>query len=237
MRCIVAGPPKTGNVWMKNILSYVYGLRVLHGTEIPTEHPDSFRQFVEHGRFVEGTVFHQHFMPSEAFVSVAEGIGCRLFTTIRNPYDTFVSLYHYTQSFSENFVAAGDPSKLLIGKTVDHPDVLEFLAGAFSAHLQKAAAWLRSGKSIVVRYEDLYRAPFREVKRVTNLVQNVEDSVISNAIAASDARVWRTKSDDMARHIRTATVGDWKSHLNEEHLDVFRTVHGDLIRFLGYDVH
>jgi hypothetical protein len=40
----------------------------------------------------------------------------------------------------------------------------------------------------------------------------------------------------MARHVRTATVGDSNNHLGEQHFKIFRERCSDLIRRLGYEV-
>jgi hypothetical protein len=44
------------------------------------------------------------------------------------------------------------------------------------------------------------------------------------------------QSRGRAKHVRTATVGDSKNHLSEQHLKIFRERDSDLIRKLGYEV-
>ena len=46
----------------------------------------------------------------------------------------------------------------------------------------------------------------------------------------------RRQSKGMARQVRVATAGDWRNHLTEAHLAIFRRCHADLIRSLGYEV-
>lgn len=47
MRIIVAGPPKTGNIWVKHILAEVYGLKNL--TPHPRADAGQLKRFVDQG--------------------------------------------------------------------------------------------------------------------------------------------------------------------------------------------
>src|SRR3954453_1839028 len=114
MRLLLAGPPKTGNVWIENILARIYGLRILEPPHVPSTSDDDFEEFCKQGKFADNTVFHQHFLPTPRFFKIAEDVNCRLLTAIRNPYDTFVSLYFYVQNFRAAFVEANDPKAVLI---------------------------------------------------------------------------------------------------------------------------
>lgn len=236
MRLLLAGPPKTGNVWLENILAHVYGLTILKPPDVPATRDSDFEEFCGSGRFIDGSIFHQHFAPTERFFEIAESVNCRLLTAIRNPYDTFVSLYFYIQNFREDFIKAGDPGVAIINRPIDDPVVMDFLMHGFRPNLERARAWLRAERSIIVRYEDLHVDPFGETKRITNMIRPVSDDPIRDAIEASDASVLRKQNAGLAKHIRKAAVGDWRNHLNDQHLAIFRETHGDLIKSLGYTV-
>jgi hypothetical protein len=236
MRILIAGPPKTGNVWVENILAMVYGLKILQPPNVPGSGPGELQDFIDRDLFKDGSIFHQHFMPTRELFQAAASVRCHLVTTIRNPYDTFVSLYHYIQRFSEDFIRCNDVGQLVIGKPIDHPDALAFLRHGFTWNLIIAREWLRSNRSIIVRYEDLHADTFKEVKRMTDQIEAVDEGLIRQVIAATAAPILRKKDKSLAKHIRTAVVGDWQNHLNEKHLRIFRTCHAQLIRETGYEV-
>jgi hypothetical protein len=234
MRILLAGLAKTGNVWVEQILASAYDLNLL--ASAPPANPVAFQRFVAAGEFPDDTVFHQHFAPSALLLKAAAAIDCHLVSAIRNPYDVFVSLYHYAQRFSDGFRRAGGGGVILIDKPIDDPDVLDFLRYDFGNQLDMALRWVRSDRSIIVRYEDLHTDPVPTVRRLTNQIRPVSDERIEQAIAAAGADLLRRRDEHFAKHIRAATVGDWKNHLSEVHLEVFRSRHADVICHLGYEV-
>jgi hypothetical protein len=236
MKIVIAGPPKTGNVWVENILAHAYGLTILKPPYIPSRSEEELEAFCEAGNFLDNSIFHQHFAPTDLFFEIASRAGCHLVTAIRDPYDTFVSLYFYIQRFREDFLRVGDPGAAIIDLAIDHPTVLDFLRHGFRANLESAQEWLSAGRSIVVRYEDLHADPVREIDRVTAQIQPIADDIVKAAINASDVNVLRNKNEDLAKHIRVGKAGDWRNYLTDEHLHIFREYHRDIIEYLGYCV-
>ncbi len=241
MRIILAGPPKTGNVWVENILATVYELKTI-------ENPPSYdfwekrdvnllREFVQRGQFADNSIFHQHYWPTDQFLLLAATIPCHLITVIRDPYDTFVSLYHYIQNFADSFRAVNDPGVMVIGKPISHPSVLEFLRSSYKVHLQQANSWVQDGRSVVVRYEDLHHDAVATVRRVTQRLLSVSDEKIIQALSESTASKMRRRSHWMSLHVRSAKEGDWRHELGSEHLEIFRSHFAELVRGLGYSLH
>src|SRR5215204_40569 len=159
MRIVLAGPPKTGNVWIENIIARIYDLEILRPPNAPAGKDACFRQFVETGMFKNRSIFHQHFLPTDDFLSITESINCQIISAIRDPYDTFVSLYFYIQRFGEDYIKARDPNATAIGKPIDHPDVLCLLKHSYRENLLLGVEWIDSGKSLIIRYEDLHNDP------------------------------------------------------------------------------
>jgi hypothetical protein len=237
LRIILAGPPKTGNVWVESILAKLYDLEILKGDDIPEKEVEYLRRFVKEGSFRASTIFHQHYRPTDELFEVLESVACTIVAVLRNPYDTFVSLYYYIQNFSQSFVGGGGPGTEIIGKPIDHPDVFRYLRDPFRWNLLVMSEWAEaSDRAILVRYEDLHREAFSTVKLVVDRIAPASDIRIRLAIEASRADRLRSKNKHLAKHIRSATVGDWRNHLNEAHLDVFRNQHADLIKRMGYEV-
>lgn len=236
MRIVLAGPPKTGNVWVERILATAYGLRSIDAPPLIQDGVEGIRQFVERGGFPDGTIFHQHFRHSDEFVALMDDLTASIVTVLRDPYDTFVSLYFYIQRFSENYPVKS-PARAVAGKPLDAPETLRFLERNFGHHLDMASQWLRSGRSVVVRYEDMHADPVGETKRLTDRIEPVDQATVERAVAAADSRSMKQENRTLKKHIRSATVGDWRNHLTEVHLDIFRRAHAERLAALGYAVH
>lgn len=240
MRIVVAGPPKAGNVWLKSILAAIYGLKVL-GPRLVPQPPslELFSDWVKRDGFRDDAIFHQHFNYSEELVDAIEAVPAHLVTIVRDPYDVFVSSYYTLQQHIDDPRRTGRASDLLLGKPLDHPDVLAYLRhgrhGGFHSNMVKAKEWMESGRALVVRYEELHRQPIETMERLTERIAPTSRETIAAAVDACSAENMR-KNAKTARHVRTAKVGDSKERLNEEHLAIFRERHADLIRDLGYEV-
>jgi hypothetical protein len=240
MRIIVAGPPKSGNVWVDHLLSNVYDLEILD--RLPGYNywdPGGFAERVgdlDGSTLPEHFVFHEHFWPTESFLALVSQFDIRLVTPIRSPYDIFVSLYFYAQRFYDVVLRREGPEERLVARPLDHPEVFGFLERDFAPFIEHGLAWIRSGASTIVRYEDLHADTMRTLKAVTITLAPVDDDSIARAVEASRPERVRQNRPDLQKHIRTATVGDWRLHLLPEHLEIFRSVHGPMIRELGYTV-
>lgn len=238
MRIVVAGPPKTGNVWLKCLLASMFALRPLGPKHAP-EQPrlDAFRRWVEAGRFGDGTIFHQHYDYSPELADAVDGVPARLVTIVRDPYDAFVSSYFTLQNYAGDETRQTGGRDLLIGKPLAHPDVLEYLRrGGFRNHLVKANAWVDGGRSLIVRYEDLHADAVGTLERVFAHLAPIDRAKIGAAVDACSAEAMRKRGGGKARHVRAARTGDSRDRLNEAHLAAFRDGYADLIRRLGYEV-
>lgn len=238
MRIAVISPPKSGNNWIKCLLGQIYGLVWLSGEETPAPKPEEYTNWVAQGGFPEETIFHQHVRFSPRLADAIEAVPARIVTIVRDPYDTFVSLYHWVQARIAHDVieARPRPRDAMIGKPLDHPDVLAYLADGFGTNLVRASGWLHSGRAVVVHYEALHRDGIAELTRATDQIAPVRPEVIVAAVDACRADRMRQLSESMAWHVRSATVGESRETLGESHLAVFRARHAELIRKLGYEV-
>ena len=237
MRIVIAGPPKTGNVWLKCLLASMYDLRAL-GPKTSPERPqfDAFAAWVAQGRFRDGTVFHQHYDHSDELVDAIAAVPAQIVTIVRDPYDVFVSSFFTIQKHAENENRKNRKASILIGKTLDHPDVYAWLeTGGFRKNLLKARDWMVSDRTTVLRYEALIADPMAELSRLAAAIGPVPPEKMAGAIAACSADAMRQNAKT-AGHVRAAKVGDSRGRLDARHLTIFRDLHADLIRSLGYEV-
>jgi Sulfotransferase domain len=237
LRILVVAPPKSGNMWIKCLLANAYGLAWVAEHRGPQGGGVAeFDAFVARGGFAPGTILHRHYPHSAELVERARAVPCELVTVVRDPYDLFVSYYEHLQSFGVGRERSGAASVVMKGKPLDHPDVLGYLDHDFGRLLRRAVAWVESGDSLVVRYEDLHRDQAATLARLTAQIRPVAPAEIEAAVEACRADRMRQMSGNMAKHVRAATVGDSRQRLGPEHLAIFRERHADAVRRLGYDV-
>jgi hypothetical protein len=238
VRIVIAGPPKTGNMWLKCLLGRAYGLRWLRSFETPVSADfASLRTWLADGRFPDGTIFHQHYDFAPEIADALEAVPARLVTIVRDPYDAFVSTYYTLQQHAAEKNEKGRKFTELMGKSLDDPAVVEFLRrGGYANNLQKARDWARSGRAVVLRYEDLNRDPLAALQHATAQIAPVDDDSLQIAIDYCRADRMRQRTKGGNKHVRAATVGDSVRQLSLEHLDAFREAYADIITELGYPV-
>jgi hypothetical protein len=242
MRIVISSPPKMGNKWIKCLLSRVYDLQWVIGEDSPDTNIERFELFVSEGRFPDNTIFHQHCKYKPKICDVIDEIPAHLVTIVRDPYDAFVSMYHWIQTRTDYDRERGRvrkkerPRDAMVGKPIDDPLILEYLADGYGQQIQRAHEWVHSGRAIVVRYEDLHRDPVEALTRVTYQIEPVDTARIEKAVEACSVDNMRKMSKRMSQHVRTAKVGDSRDKLGEPHLKIFREKYSDLLTSLGYEV-
>jgi len=238
VRIIIAGPPKAGNVWLKCILGTMYRLRPLGLQETPGRPTlAQFKEWAEGGGFVDGSIFHQHYDYSTELCDAIDALPAHIVTIIRDPYDTFVSSFHTIQQYEGEAGRKGRRAQIT-GVALDSPEVMAYLrSGGFRGNMRRAQAWTQSGRTHVVRYEQLHEDPVAVLTALAAEIEPVSRERIDEAIDFCSAENMKKREAGSKRpHVRAAKVGDSRQKLNEEHLAIFREMHGDLIRSLGYEV-
>jgi hypothetical protein len=238
LRIVIAGPPKTGNMWLKCLLGRVYGLRWLRPYETP-ERADlaALQAWLAEERFPDDTIFHQHYDYSPELAAALKAVPAHLVTIVRDPYDAFVSTYHTLQLHAEQENPKGRRFTELMGKPLDDPGVIDFLRqGGYRNNVQKARDWARSGDAIVLRYEDLSHDSLRALERAAAEIAPIADDQLEVAIDYCSADRMRERTKGGKKHVRSATVGESRRQLGAAHFAAFREAYAELIEELGYQV-
>ena len=241
MRILVVSPPRSGNHWIECLLSTIYELTNVGGSKKPAATTArEVRAWAEGGGFRDGWIMHMHRRFSPKFCDAVEAVPAHLVTIVRDPYDAFVTSSYWAQrrSPTDRERVQARPRQSMVGKALDDPAVLAFLADpqGCGSLLIRANEWLHSGRAIAVRDEDLHQCPIAALRRVTNQITPVERGWIAAASEACRAENMRQTSAMMAWNVRAATVGDSRERLTEAHLAIFRERYADQIRALGYEV-
>lgn len=225
-------------MWLKCLLGRAYGLRWLRPFETP-ERPDyaALESWLSTGRFPDGSIFHQHYDYSPEVANALQSAPARIVTIVRDPYDAFVSTYYTMQLHAESQNQKGRKFTELMGKPLDDPAVIEFLRqGGYRNNLEKARDWASCGKAVVLRYEELIRDPLATLRQAADQLGPVTDERWHVAIDYCTADRMRERTKGGKSHVRSATVGDSRRQLSDEHFAAFRDAYGDVITELGYPV-
>lgn len=241
MRIVVVSPPRSGNHWTKCLLAQIYGLQERGGEVAPDVNPQTIRGENAAAAFPDGSVSHMHARFSRRLVEAIEALPAHIVTPVRDPYDVFLSYYHWTQKRTDKedmLTRRGQdrPRTRMLGRALDDPEVLAYLAENFDDNMRRGLGWLRSGRTIPIRYEALHADPVGTLQRVTDQIQPVDRAAIERAIAACDLETYRQNRPGLAHTLRTGKVGSSKQELGEAHLRIFRERWAELIAALGYPV-
>lgn len=229
LRIMVVGTPKTGNTWMKHLLSAIY--------ELPQEplkvtfRPDDMESLGKRW------IGQQHYYPLPRLLRWVEENGVVLVTTVRHPGDTFLSLYHYTLNFGDQ--PRHDMALLEAAKQDGEElgaNVARYVRDRFFCYLNISIAWLQTRQSCIVRYEDLWRDPLQTLSALTAHIAPVSQERVERAIKRSDIRVLRKKRGHDPRFFREGAVGRWRHLLPPAVVEIFAGVDPYPAQFasLGY---
>ncbi|MGI9114543.1 MAG: hypothetical protein DLM52_04390 [Chthoniobacterales bacterium] len=221
LRILVVSTPKTGNTWLKCLLSKAYNLPVI---DVPS--PEFWRDFdpVVYEALGPRWIAHQHFPPFEPFVRWAQEQGIVFVTTVRHPADTLVSVHHYVQNFAGKTQIDSETVRLLRRPRADEderPQVpwskeLEtFVRDKFFRSVNFSIAWLQRGLSYGVRYEDLWRSPDQILRALTNDICPISDEAIEEAVQRCRLETMRAAAGEKGLFFRGGGVAGWKTNLPE----------------------
>src|SRR5215210_3876408 len=214
MRILIVGAQKSGNVWLMCLLARAFDLRILVDKEKPRRPPglSTFKEWLAAGGFEDGTIYHHHYHYSPELADAISAVPARMVTIVRDPYDVFVSYYFAVQRRS----GRGFERDVLIDKPLDHPDVLDYLRkGGERHHLKLPLGWIKSGRTAVIRYEDLQQDPIAALARLDQHLGPVPEDMRERAVETCSAENMRKMTFVRPGHIRAAKVGDSRERLTE----------------------
>lgn len=241
VRIVVASPPRAGNHWIKCLLANVYGLRQINGRNKPVGKRREVRREGVDLQLPDSSIFHQHCVYHSEVVDAWTGIPAHVVTIVRDPYDVFLSYYRWSQEQpvlkihrkGDDFQRRDHPRMQMVGQPLDAPETLAYLSDGFGQIIRRAVKWSQDERVMIVRYEHLHEDPVAELVRITNLIEPVPQKRIERAIkrcSIDNMRVLQPQT------VKVGAVGKSRQELSPEHLRVFRTHYGHMIRDLGYDV-
>jgi hypothetical protein len=228
LRILIVSTPKTGNTWVKHLLSAAYRLPI---EELGPE----FDEYESNG-LGDRWIAHQHYQPDTRLLDWARRRDVIFVTTLRHPADTFVSLYHYARNFARPGWQ-GPLVRLSQADTFDCRQASTYLIEEFHRDLSISEAWLATNRSHLVRYEDLCNDPESTFKALTDQIFAVDDDVVRRAVDRCCLEALRATSSD-TKFFRRGGAGHWSQELPHQVVSLFRHMppYPDLFARLGYDL-
>ncbi len=241
-RILIAATEKTGNTWLKLLLSQIY--------DLPTPYIGQDFSEAEADSLGNRWVTHQHFLPERPLLAWAAATRTHLVTMIRHPADTLVSLYHYCCNYADHYkdddaitrALAADASERQATAGLAHHVVdgalIRTLQERIMCDLNISISWINSGRSTLVRYEDLRTEPLTTLSDLAASIAPVSRERIAQAIDACDIKVLRDSYAIDSRFFRRALIGEWRTVVPADILRRFAEEEPfrSQLAFLGYQV-
>jgi hypothetical protein len=241
-RILIAATEKTGNTWLKLLLSQIY--------DLPTPYIGQDFSEAEADSLGNRWVIHQHFLPERPLLAWAAATQTHLLTMIRHPADTLVSLYHYCCNYADHYKDDAAIRRALVADAGEREATAEFahhvvdgelirtLQERIMCDLNISISWIRSERSSIVRYEDLRAEPLTTLNGLAASIRPVSRDRIEQAIEACDIRILRENYAVDSRFFRRALIGEGRSVLPVEILRRFAEEEPfrSQLAFLGYEI-
>jgi hypothetical protein len=212
----LAGYPKSGNTWVQNLVAGVaFGAdpQYAHDTLVQDLVPDvHYKRFYK--RYGSQAFFKSHHLPRPDYR--------RVIYLLRDGRDVMVSYLHYLEAQS--------------GQKVDFLRLVKTGEGLYPCKWHEhVGAWLDNpyrAEMIVVRYEDLKRAPVAELQRICALAGLTRDTAfLERVVAGASFERMRQKEaqagwDDPnwprdKAFVRRGAVGSHKDEMPADVLEAF----------------
>ncbi|HVU23798.1 MAG TPA: sulfotransferase domain-containing protein [Opitutus sp.] len=213
LKILIASTPKTGNTWLKYLLSAIYELPV-------ADLSPNYRDGVAGERWVG----HQHYLPESGLLAWARKEGVNFVTTVRHPGDVLVSLRHHVNRNEVGAVGANDPASMLRdGEGFFGEHTRRYVEHGYFLMLHVSLAWSQGGWARVVHYEDLWRDPAATLQRLTDAILPVPGERIRAAVKACELERMRKRFPSERKFYRRGGSGEWVRELPWEVQRMFQS--------------
>ena len=210
LKIMILSTPKTGNTWLRWLMYYAYGTRIVD--DFPNEWDNDYA-----ARLPDAFVSHQHYAPSPDLVRWLIDHRVVVLTTVRHPGDAFLSLFHFVKWQYD----PSDEHVLRLRSDGETPGACagDYLRIPYPQIYSQSMIWERLG-ALVVRYEDLLADPHAELRRICARIAPVPEARLAAAALLCKPQLLTRSGQLDRRHLRTATSQRWAFELNEQHVSL-----------------
>lgn len=237
-KVLVNGSPKSGTTWMLKLIASLPGYNGVGNFD---------RQIKKYRTVLPGDVVHGHdwYTPELAQILTQEGI--RVILMLRDPRDQLISrMFHVKRSTQHAWHERMKPMSndealmqcIIGGKGLPSTDTM----------IRLAQTWIDNEADILcVRYEDMLAEPVQNFRKVLSYLGIENAHYLAEVIVERNRferlsvgrRIWQSgRKPGEAKHdshFRKGIAGDWKNHLNADHIERFKEIAGQQLIDLGYE--
>jgi len=215
LKILIISTAKTGNVWLRALLSHLYNLPIIEGDQADFEF--NAQLFDKYG---DRWITHKHYPFSEEILNYIQKNNIILLTTFRHPADILVSYFHFVQWISHST----DDEIALLRKDGDKmgENTKYFIESEmFIHHLVISYHWKPYSLDCIF-YEDLLQNPIQVLTDLTNKIQPLKLEQIQRATIASQMKY--LKVDREGNHFRKGGNSQWQTEIPENIIELFKTI-------------
>ncbi|CAN5235382.1 hypothetical protein BH11PLA2_BH11PLA2_35740 [soil metagenome] len=226
-RIAIIGTPRTGNTWLRRLLSSGYELQ-----ERSVHRPDELIW----NDLPANVVVQIHWPPTPEFLALLKHHQFQVVTLSRHPLDVLISILHFCRFEPETcrwLDGAGGNEDGIRGCTPLSREFAEYATGPRAAALlQLTRQWVQTG-AIRVRYENLVVDTAEELIRIgKSLGWPVRNEVICFSVDANTMNSLRQSLN--THHFWQGQPGLWKLFLTADACRPITDAHAELFRQLEY---
>jgi hypothetical protein len=228
-RIIVAEYPKSGGVWLVNLIGDSLSLpkRDIYINDDYKVFDVSKHPWFEGSQsfgLTESCIIKSHELPD----SLLHNFPAKTIHLFRDGRDVVVSKFFYEKDFCVK-------NGIYRSFEISFDDYVEKTAAEWGNYV---TAWMKKN-AITCRYEDLLQNAFSTLKGGFNLLgMAVPDKQIDESIRANTKEKMKKTLDSAFNYntfIRKGIAGDWRNHFSATNKKIFKKVAGDILIKLRYE--
>jgi hypothetical protein len=232
LRLLVVSSPRSGNTWLRTLLTKVYGFDVRPHGEIAVHRPAD----VPWDDLPPRCILQLHWHNVEPLTSLLRAHRFRTLTLVRHPFEALISVLQYCQHIDETYKwldgEGGDESGLPGASPCSEAFLRYAESPRAAALLSVSPEWWGVRGALRVRYEDLVRDTPGALARLGRSLGRAPAGRVAKSVDA--CAIDRLRRPDNAPHFWQGTPDLWRSLLTAGAARRIWSAHGRLYRRFGY---
>ncbi len=227
MRLAIVSTPRSGNTWLRYILSNLYGLKA-YAIHRPND--------LDWGQLPERCVVQIHWHKSMEFVNLLESHGFYVLTIARHPLDVLISILHFAPHEPQTACwldGKGGTESSIVDRSPTSSEFYLYATGPRAKALLSVTPewWNTTANFEKVRYEDLV---FQPSETIRTLSQSLGAAIgdVTEILKLFTLDKLRTTASN--RHFWKGCPGLWRSLLPPGAARAIAAVHSEVFATLDY---